>query len=121
MFALAKVAGGEYLVRYCDNCCARPPSWLQTDVSTCVTGTDEVTMFVGVKTIFVVGTEEEVPGPALIFGVEDEVPCSVEDVPASVTSTEEEGTCTVEEVLITKDGVVVVVCETEVSMKTLSS
>ena len=42
-------------------------------------------------------------------------------MPASVTGTEEEGTCVVEEVPITNEDVVVVVCETEVSMKTLSS
>ena len=42
-------------------------------------------------------------------------------MPASVTSTEEEGTCIVEEVPVTKEGVVVAACETEVSIKTLSS
>ena len=121
MFALVEVAGGEYLVRYCDNCCAKPPSWLQTDVSTCVTGTEEVTIFVGVETTFVTGTDEEVPGPTLIFGIAEEVPGCGEDVPASVTGTEEEGTCIVEEVPVTKEDVTVVTCEIGVSTKTLSS
>ena len=39
-----------------------------------MTGTDEVTIFVGVETTFVTDTDEEVPGPTLIFGIAEEVP-----------------------------------------------
>ena len=90
-------------------------------MSTCVTGTEVVTILVGVETIFVVGTEEEVPGPALVFGIAEEVPGCGEDVPASVTGTEEEGTCIEEEVPVTKEDVTIVTCEIGVSTKTLSS
>ena len=75
-------------------------------MSTCVTGTEEVTIFVEDAITFVTGTDEEVP--------------------ASVIGTEEEGIGFVEDVPASEEDAIVNVCETGVSldegaMKTLSS